>query len=303
MESNPVCVSNGTFGGKGMRLTDLLCPQCIELHGKPGSKQEVISRLMDLMVRSGKILDRKAFERAVFGREEQGSTGVGDGIGIPHGKSAGVRELVLSAMVIPGGTDFQAIDGRPVDLLFMIVAPDDGGDMHLHTLSRISGYLLQEEFTRSLRSAATAAEFLRVFEQAEEREAAGEIHRKVLKTEVARILAVTDCHTGLVHTCMAAESLRRKAYQMGIPIKVETNGAGAVFDPLTQKDIRVCDGIIVAADTSLDLKRFEGKYLLRASSAQAIGHPEALLKGILDRKAPVYTAGYKRNFLYYKEKK
>ncbi len=277
-----------------MRLTDLLYPQCIELHGKPGSKAEVIGRLMELVVRSGKILDQKALTAAVFEREAQGSTGVGDGIGIPHGKSAGVKDLVLSAMVVPGGTDFQSIDGRLVDLLFMIVAPDDGGDMHLHMLSRISSYLLQEKFTGALRHAVTAAEFLRIFEEAEEREAAQEGKKEIRTFEGARILAVTDCRTGLVDTCMASESLRRKASQMGISFKVETNGTGAVRNPLTQKEIRTCDGIIVASDIPLDLKRFEGKYLLRASSAQAIGQPEALLKGVLDRKAFVYTAGYRR---------
>lgn len=277
-----------------MRLTNLLCPQCIELHGKPGSKEEVIGRLMELVARSGRILDKKALKAAVFEREAQGSTGVGDGIGIPHGKSAGVKELVLSAMVVPGGTDFQAIDGKLVDLLFMIVAPDDGGDMHLHMLSRISSYLLQEEFTGALRHAATAAEFLRIFEEAEEQETAQTGQQKIRTPESARILAVTDCRTGLVDTCMASESLRQKASRMGISIKVETNGAGAVRNPLTPKEIHACDGIIVASDIPLDLKRFEGKYLLRASSAQAIGQPEALLKGILDRKASVYMMGYRR---------
>lgn len=277
-----------------MRLTDLLCPQSIELHGKPGSKAEVISCLMELVARSGKILDKNALKAAVFEREAQGSTGVGDGIGIPHGKSAGVKDLVLSAMVVPGGTDFQAIDGKLVDLLFMIVAPDDGGDMHLHMLSRISSYLLQEEFTGALRHAATAAEFLRIFEEAEEREMAQEGRQRIHTSEGARILAVTDCHSGLVDTCMASESLRRKASQMGISFKVETNGIGAVRNPLTQKEIRTCHGIIVASDIPLDLERFEGKYLLHASSAQAIGQPEVLLKRILDRKASVYTAGYRR---------
>ncbi|MCI9545302.1 MAG: PTS transporter subunit EIIA [Lachnospiraceae bacterium] len=286
-----------------MKFTKLLSPQCIELHGKPASKTEVIRRLMDLLMKSGKISDRKAFEAAVFEREWQGSTGVGDGIGIPHGKSAGVRELVLSAMVIPGGTDFQAIDGMPVDLLFMIVAPDDGGDMHLHMLSRISSYLLQEEFTRSLRHAATAAEFLRIFEQVEEKEAITERKEKSPQTEVARVLAVTDCHMGLVHTCMAAESLRQKAYQMGIPFKVETNGIGMVRNRLTQKEIQACDGIILATDVPLDLRRFEGKNLLRTSSVQAIGQPEALLRGILDWKTSAHRGEYRRNIPYYKEKK
>lgn len=148
-----------------MVITDLLCPQCIELHGRSGTKKEVISRLIDLVMKSGKITDRKAFEKTVFQREQEISTGIGDGIGIPHGICSGVEGLVLSAMVIPGGTDFDAIDRQPVDLLFMIVIPSRERDMYLHFLSRISRYLLQEKFTRALRRAPTAEEFIRIFTQ------------------------------------------------------------------------------------------------------------------------------------------
>lgn len=146
-----------------MVITDLLCPQCIELHGRSGTKTEVISHLIDLVMKSGRISDRKAFEKTVFQREQEISTGIGDGIGIPHGISSGADSLVLSAMVIPGGTDFDAIDQQPVDLLFMIVIPARERDMYLHFLSRISRYLLQEKFTRALRRASTAEEFIRVF--------------------------------------------------------------------------------------------------------------------------------------------
>lgn len=146
-----------------MLTADLLCPQCIELHGRSGTKTEVIGHLIDLVMKSGKISDREAFEKTVFQREQEISTGIGDGIGIPHGICSGVDSLVLSAMVIPGGTDFEAIDHRPVDLLFMIVIPSHKRDMYLHFLSRISRYLLQDKFTRALRRAPSAEEFIRVF--------------------------------------------------------------------------------------------------------------------------------------------
>lgn len=267
-----------------MKITDLLDRRSIHLNGNPKDKKEALDKMIDLMTASGKIKDREAYRKGVYAREEEGTTGIGEGIAIPHAKSSAVSRPGLAAMVVKNGVDFDSLDGAPVELIFLIAAPDTKENVHLDVLSKLSVLLMDEGFTRSLKSASSIDDFLKIVNQAEEeKDRAGKG-----KEEKANILAVTACPTGIAHTYMAAESLEKKAAELGIAIKVETRGSGGAKNILTPEEIRDADCIIVAADTKVPMDRFDGKKLIECQVADGIGKAEKLLTQAAAGDAPVY---------------
>ncbi len=275
-----------------MKIRDLLAPESIDLHGKPGTKEEVINAMVALMVASGKINDPETYRKGVFAREDEGTTGVGEGIAIPHCKSDAVTKPGLAAMVIPEGTDYDALDGEPVNLLFLIAAPNTKENIHLDVLSKLSTLLMDDDFTAALRAAKTVDEFLAVIDRAEkekdEAEAAkGEVS---MAQEEKFILGVTACPTGIAHTYMAQEALEKKAAEMGIAIKVETRGSGGAKNVLTADEIARAAAIIVAADTKVPMDRFDGQKVIECHVADGINKCEELITRAVDGDAPVYHA-------------
>ena len=233
-----------------MRITDLLDKRSISLTAAPKSKEEALNEAIALMAESGKINDTEGYRRQVFAREEESTTGVGEGIAIPHGKCAAVNRPGLAAMVIKDGVDFESLDGEPVTLLFLIAAPDTKDNVHLDVLSKLSMMLMDEEFTKNLRNASTAEEFLEIIDKAdEEKKSVDERLSDITKADDSKvkILAVTSCPTGIAHTYMAAEGLEKAAKAKNCYIKVETRGSGGAKNVLTDKDIEEADFIIIAA--------------------------------------------------------
>lgn len=272
-----------------MRIVDLLKKESILLNASPKSKPEAIDMLVDLQVKGGTIADREAYKQGILEREAKGSTAVGEGIAIPHAKSAAVKAPSLAAMTVPGGVDYEALDEEPSNLLFMIAAPNDG-DVHLEVLSRLMTILMDEEFREKLLKADSKETFLTVIDDME-REKYPEESKKTTEeatTTAYRVLAVTACPTGIAHTYMAAEALEKAGKKMGIPIKVETNGSGGAKNILTKEEIENCDGIIVAADKTVEMARFHGKRVIRTKVSDGIKIPEELIQRIVDKDAPVY---------------
>lgn len=278
-----------------MRITDLLKKEGIELHGKAANKQEAIEKMVDLMAATGRLKDKEAYKKQVFLREEEGTTGVGEGIAIPHGKCDAVKEPGLAAMVVEGGVDYDALDQEPVDLIFLIAAPNTKDNVHLDVLSRLSVLLMDEEFTKALRKAKSAEEFLGVIDRTEKKKLKEEEekNRGAETVSSCKLLAVTACPTGIAHTYMAAESLEKKAQAMGHSIKVETRGSGGAKNILTQKEIDEADCIIVCADTNVPMDRFDGKKVIQRQVSDGINKAEALIKLAEAGNAPVYHAGKK----------
>lgn len=242
-----------------MRITDLLSAESIELNGTAKNKTDVLNQMVDLMEKSGNLSEKETYRSAVFAREEEGTTGVGDGIAIPHGKSSAVTAPGLAAMVIKEGVEYDALDGAPVDLIFLIAAPNTKDNVHLEVLSKLSVLLMKEEFTEALKAASSKEEFLQIIETAEMEKDAEEkeIQKLVEEPESVvqkKIVAVTACPTGIAHTYMAAESLEKKAKELGYQIKVETRGSGGAKNVLTEKEIREADGVIIAADTKVPME-------------------------------------------------
>lgn len=300
-----------------MRIRDLLAPESIELNGRPGTKTEVINHMVDLMVKSGKIKEPAVYRVGVFVREEEGTTGIGDGIAIPHCKSDAVAAPGLAAMVIPEGTDFDALDHEPVHLIFLIAAPDTAENLHLDVLSRLSVLLMDEEFTKQLRAAKDVEEFLSIIDSAEKEKEVGTEARKKEGAAESRegaaesragaakavkdaekrkaagqvsVLAVTACPTGIAHTYMAAEALEKKAKEMGISIKVETRGSGGAKNVLASDEIARARAIIVAADTKVPMERFDGHRVIVCKVADGIHKPGELLERAEKGDAPIYHA-------------
>ena len=274
-----------------MRITDLLKKQSISLTAKPSNKQEAINEAVRLMTAAGNITNAGEYRRAVFEREKEGTTGIGEGIAIPHGKSGAVREAGLAAMRIPGGVDFEALDGEPVTLLFLIAAPETESKVHLEVLSRLSAMLMRENFVERLRSAASVAEFLSVIDEEEEEEELPE-QREPLpprQKQRVRLLAVTSCPTGIAHTYMAAESLKRAAEAAGVSLKVETRGSGGAKNVLTEEEIAEADGIIVAADAKVPMERFAGKRVMECPVSDGIHRADWLIGQEAWKTAPIYT--------------
>lgn len=280
-----------------MRIVDLLSKESILLGGTPTSKPEAIDLLIDLQVKGGRIADVEAYKAGILAREEKGSTAVGEGIAIPHAKSEAVKEPSLAAMTVPDGVDYEALDEEPSNLLFMIAAPNDG-DVHLEVLSRLMTILMDEDFRANLLAAKDADEFLQIIDDMEKEKYPDEPRTK---SEAApentadgsvdtsyKVLAVTACPTGIAHTYMAAEALEKAGKKLGISIKVETNGSGGAKNILTKEDIANCDGIIVAADKSVEMARFDGKKVISTKVSDGIKIPEELINRIEAGDAPVY---------------
>ena len=271
-----------------MRIVDLLDEKSIRLDAAFFSKEATLDAAVELMAASGKLNDKDTYRAGVYAREEEGTTGIGEGIAIPHCKSKAVSKPGLAAMVIPAGVDFDSLDGEKVTLLFLIAAPDTEDNVHLDVLSKLSMLLMDETFTNQLKSAKSTKEFLKIIDKAEnERNAKTE---EAVKAVGLNILAVTGCPTGIAHTYMAAESLEKKATQLGHRMKVETRGSGGAKNVLSKEDIANADGIIVAADTQVPMDRFDGKPVIICKVADGISKAEELIKKIENGDVKLYKA-------------
>lgn len=274
-----------------MKIIDLLDDRSILLDGRVADKKAALDQMVELMDASGKLRDKETYRQGVYAREQEGSTGIGEGIAIPHCKSDAVIKPGLAAMVVKDGVEFESLDGQPAHLFFLIAAPNTEDNVHLDVLSRLSVLLMDEDFTNKLRQAASVSEFKQIIEEAEK----GSENEDDTVVEQMNpehyIVAVTGCPTGIAHTYMAAEALERKAKELGYSIKVETRGAGGAKNVLTADEIERADGIIVAADTQVPMDRFQGKPTVVTKVADGINKPEELLREIVDGKAPLYEGG------------
>lgn len=275
-----------------MRITELLSKESIALQAAPRNKKEALEQAIALMIKSGKIIDKENYTRQVFAREEEGTTGIGEGIAIPHGKCDGVKAPGLAAMVIPNGVDFDALDGEPVQLLFLIAAPDTKDNVHLDVLSKLSVLMMDEEFVAKLKGASGVEEFLQVIDAADESapDIGAEKESSIMAESSCRILAVTSCPTGIAHTYMAAEGLEKAAKAHGCSIKVETRGSGGAKNVLTAEEIAAADCIIVAADAKVPMERFAGKKLIECQVSDGISKADKLVERAIQGDAPTYHA-------------
>ena len=280
-----------------MRITDLLDARSILLNASPKSKNEALDQIVDLMVKSEKINDKEAYRKQVYAREEESTTGIGEGIAIPHGKCDAVTKPGLAAMVVKDGVDFDSLDGEPVTLMFLIAAPNTEDNIHLDVLSKLSVLLMNEEFTEALRNAETVEEFMGIINDADEKEAgiderlAGEGTATEEETRgKVKILAVTSCPTGIAHTYMAAEGIEKAAKAKDCAVKVETRGSGGAKNVLTSKEIEEADGIIVAADAQVPMDRFDGKKVIVCQVSDGISKAGELVDRVISGDVPVYHA-------------
>ena len=274
-----------------MKIIDLLDDRSILLDGRVVDKKAALDQMVELMDASGKLRDKETYRQGVYAREQEGSTGIGEGIAIPHCKSDAVIKPGLAAMVVKDGVEFESLDGQPAHLFFLIAAPNTEDNVHLDVLSRLSVLLMDEDFTNKLRQAASVSEFKQIIEDAE-KSSENESDTAVERANSEHyIVAVTGCPTGIAHTYMAAEALEKKAKELGYSIKVETRGAGGAKNVLTADEIERADGIIVAADTQVPMDRFQGKPTVVTKVADGINKPEELLREIVDGKAPLYEGG------------
>lgn len=274
-----------------MKIIDLLDDRSILLDGRVADKKAALDQMVELMDASGKLRDKETYRQGVYAREQEGSTGIGEGIAIPHCKSDAVIKPGLAAMVVKDGVEFESLDGQPAHLFFLIAAPNTEDNVHLDVLSRLSVLLMDEDFTNKLRQATSVSEFKQIIEEAE-KSSENEGDTAVERADSEHyIVAVTGCPTGIAHTYMAAEALERKAKELGYSIKVETRGAGGAKNVLTADEIERADGIIVAADTQVPMDRFQGKPTVVTKVADGINKPEELLREIVDGKAPLYEGG------------
>ena len=271
-----------------MKITDLLSKDAIKLNGIANSKQDAINKLVDLMAKNGNLTDKEKYTQVVLKREEEGSTGIGEGIAIPHGKTDAVSKPGLSAMVINDGVEFDSLDGQPAKLLFLIAAPNKKDNVHLDVLSRLSTLLMDTEFRKSLMEAKTPEEFLRYIDIAENAKLS-----QTKKNDEYEILANTSCPTGIAHTYMAAEALEKMGEQLGHKVKVATHGSSGVKNKFTKEEIKNAKAVIIAADTKIDLSRFDGKKLIKAKVADGINRPQELIERVLSSDAKIYHSSNK----------
>ena len=276
-----------------MRITELLDKRSIRIDGAPKSKNEALDQMVELMAKSGKINDLEAYRQEVYRREEEGTTGVGEGIAIPHGKGAFVDKPGLAAMVVKDGVDYDSLDGEPVHLIFLIAAPNTKDNVHLDVLSKLSVLLMDEDFSRALQNAKNPEEFMKIVDEADQE--APDLDEKLKADEATsedqfRILAVTACPTGIAHTYMAAEGMVKAAKAKGCFIKVETRGSGGAKNVLTAEEIKNADCIIVAADTKVPMDRFNGKKLIEVQVSDGISKADKLIEQAMSGNVPVYTA-------------
>ncbi|HJC44178.1 MAG TPA: fructose-specific PTS transporter subunit EIIC [Candidatus Mediterraneibacter gallistercoris] len=274
-----------------MRITDLLDRRSISLTGTPKTKSEALDQIIDLMVKSGKINDREAYRAQVYEREEESTTGIGEGIAIPHGKCDAVSKPGLAAMVIKDGVEFNSLDGQPVTLMFLIAAPNTKDNVHLDVLSKLSVLLMDENFADNLRNANSVDEFLEIVDQADEEQS--DIDERLADTNVDaaggfKILAVTSCPTGIAHTYMAAEGIEKAAKAKNCFIKVETRGSGGAKNVLTDEEIREADCIIVAADAQVPMERFDGKKVIECQVSDGISKADKLVEQAMSGNVPVW---------------
>ena len=275
-----------------MKITDLLNKKSIAINPKVNSKEEAINKLVDLMYASGNLNDKEEYKKAVLAREELSTTGIGDGIAIPHAKTKAVKNAGLAAMVVNDGVDYDSLDGNPAKIFFLIGAPDGENNVHLEVLARLSTMLMDEKFRNALENSKTPEEFMNLIDEFE--------NEKVNKVKEEskdgyRVLAVTACPTGIAHTFMAAESLEEKAKNMGVTIKVETNGSGGAKNVLTAKEIEEAECIIIAADKKVDMARFNGKKVIQTKVANGIHKAEELINKAISGDAPVYNHSGSKN--------
>ena len=283
-----------------MKIRDLLAIESIDLNGKVTGKNEALDAMVALMAKSGKINDVEKYRKGVYAREEEGTTGIGEGIAIPHCKSDAVSKPGLAAMVIKDGVDFDALDGEKVSLIFLIAAPNTEDNVHLDVLSKLSVLLMDENFTSGLRNAKTVEEFLSVIDRAEAEKDAEEEKKNSADTKNAAeekttengklILAVTGCPNGIAHTYMAAENIEKKAKELGCRVKVETRGSGGAKNVLTKAEIAEAACIIVAADTQVPMDRFAGRPVIQCKVSDGISKAEELLDRALNGNVPLYQA-------------
>lgn len=276
-----------------MRITDLLDRRSVLLTAAPKGKSEALDMAVDLMVKSEKISDREAYRKQVYLREEESTTGIGEGIAIPHGKCDAVKKPGLAAMVIKNGVEFEALDDEPVTLLFLIAAPNTEDNIHLDVLSKLSVMLMDEEFTESLRNASSVDEFMDIIDKADSEKK--DIDERLADTgsaegTQAKILAVTSCPTGIAHTYMAAEGIEKAAKAKNCFIKIETRGSGGAKNVLTDSEIAEADCIIVAADAQVPMDRFDGKKVIECQVSDGISKADQLIERALNGDAPIYHA-------------
>lgn len=277
-----------------MKIIDLLDPNSINLNLSSKIKEDVINELVDLVDKSGNLNDKNIYKQEILKRENQSTTGIGEGIAIPHAKTSAVKNACLASGVSKSGVDYDSLDGSPAHLFFMIAAPNGANNLHLDVLSRLSTILMDESFRMSLINAKSSEEFLSLIDNKENEKFGEEENQK--KSEKAsisnfpRVLAVTACPTGIAHTFMAAESLDKKAKELGISIKIETNGSAGIKNALTSEEIENCDAIIVAADKNVNMSRFNGKRVIQTKVADGIHKAEELINRAISGNVPIYTA-------------
>ena len=284
-----------------MKIIDLLDDRSILLDGRVADKKAALDQMVELMDASGKLRDKETYRQGVYAREQEGSTGIGEGIAIPHCKSDAVIKPGLAAMVVKDGVDFESLDGTPAKIIFLIAAPNTEDNVHLQVLSKLSVMLMDEQFTNSLINAGSVDEFLNIIDSAEkakdEKEAAKEAKAKEpveVKKDDVFIVAVTACPTGIAHTYMAAEAIEKKAKELGYQVKVETRGSGGAKNVLTDDEIAKAAGVIVACDTNVPTDRFDGKKVIECQVSDGINKAEELIKRIAAGDAPVFKASGKK---------
>ena len=274
-----------------MKITDLLSTSAIKINGSANSKEELISKMVDLMTTNGNIINKEEYKRVVLEREKEGTTGIGEGIAIPHGKTDAVSKPGLAAMVVPNGVDFDSLDGQPAKLIFLIAAPNTKDNVHLDVLSRLSTLLMDTEFRKELLNAETPAEFMLCIDRAERMK----LKETKQENNGYEILAITACPTGIAHTYMAAEALEKMGEQLGHKVKVETHGSSGVKNKFTKEEIKNAKAVIIAADTKVDLSRFDGKKLVKAKVADGINKPQELIEHVLSSEAKTYHSSNKNS--------
>ncbi|REJ10118.1 PTS fructose transporter subunit IIABC [Halobacillus trueperi] len=271
-----------------MKITDLLTKETIVLNMSASSKPEAIDELVGQLDRAGKLNDRDDFKQAIEAREQQSTTGIGEGIAIPHAKTSAVKNPAIAFGRSQDGLDYESLDGQPTNLFFMIAASEGANNTHLETLSRLSSFLMDNKFREQLEAAKSEAD---VIEAINAKEAEEDGDEDTADQPAGKILAVTACPTGIAHTFMAADKLKATAKEMGVNIKVQTNGSGGIKNRLTKEDIAEADAIIVAADTKVDMEPFNGKPVIEVPVAKAIHEPKELINKAVNKDAPVYQGG------------
>ncbi|MDP4105433.1 MAG: fructose PTS transporter subunit IIA, partial [Bacillota bacterium] len=268
-----------------MKITELLSKDTILLHMEGSQKEEAINQLVDVLYRTDKVSDREAFKVEIVKREQLSTTGIGDGIAIPHAKTKAVKKAAIAFGKSVSGIHYDALDGKPSHLFFMIAAPEGANNTHLDALARLSGMLMKAEVRYQLLTATTAEEILDIINKYDKEEAQE-------TTSVGKrnfIVAVTGCPTGIAHTYMAADSLKAKAAEMGVDIKVETNGSGGAKNVLTKNEIENAVAVIIAADINVEMERFKGKHVIQAAVADGIRKSEQLINRALKQDAPIFS--------------